>query len=354
MAFNILAVLTLVSSAMAACPLSVAIVDAVDHTASITVTNTGSEAVTVFKGNTVLSDHDTQDVFVAAADGTDLEFMGAIVNYKKTGLSADYFQTIAAGETVTTSVDVSQTYALAGEDTVEITAIQGFKFSTGTTAPNTTNGLDSCEDVTSNTVTITPDQAKVAATGVSKRELAPRSRIQKRTITYSGCTTAETTSLKTSVSDAISMSSAAYTAAGNEADYYTTWFISDSYVDTVQEIYEDVTNVQTTAPTISCTDTYGDCADGSALLYTVPSKNVIVPCPDNGFWDFPEESATCANDDYDMAGSILHEMTHLYGTSDWAYGPTAAKRLTAAKAADNADTYEMYAGSVRLGGCTTG
>lgn len=67
MAFNILAVLTLVSSAMAACPLSVAIVDTVDHTASVAVTNTGSEAVTVFKGNTVLSDHDTQDVFVAAA-----------------------------------------------------------------------------------------------------------------------------------------------------------------------------------------------------------------------------------------------------------------------------------------------
>lgn len=65
MAFNILAVLALASSAMAACPLSVAIVDTVDHTANIAVTNTGSEAVTVFKGNTVLSDHNTQDVFVA-------------------------------------------------------------------------------------------------------------------------------------------------------------------------------------------------------------------------------------------------------------------------------------------------
>lgn len=180
------------------------------------------------------------------------------------------------------------------------------------------------------------------------------SRIEKRTITYSGCTTAETTSLKTSVTDAISMSTAAYTAAGSELDDYTTWFISDSLVSTVQGIYKDVENVQTTAPTISCTDTYSDCTDGSALLYTVPAKNTIVPCPDNGFWDFPEESPTCANDDYDMAGSILHEMTHLYGTSDWAYGPTAAKKLTAKKAADNADTYEMYAGSVRLGGCTTG
>lgn len=180
------------------------------------------------------------------------------------------------------------------------------------------------------------------------------SRIEKRTITYRSCTTAQTTSLKTSVTDAISMSSAAYTAAGTAADYFTTWFISTSVEADVQAIYKDVVNVQTTAPTISCTDTYSDCTDGSALLYTVPAKNVIVPCPDNGFWDFVEESATCTNDDYDMAGSILHEMTHLYGTSDWAYGPTAAKRLTAKKAADNADTYEMYAGSVRLGGCTTG
>lgn len=89
--------------------------------------------------------------------------MGAVVNYKKTGLSAEYFQTIAAGETVTASLDVSQTYALAGEDTVDVTAIQGFKYVVGDAAPTTTNGLESCADVTSNTVTITPNQAKVAA-----------------------------------------------------------------------------------------------------------------------------------------------------------------------------------------------
>lgn len=64
MVFNTLAVVALAGSAIAACPLSVAIVDTVDHIASITITNTGSEAVTVFKGNTVLSDHDTLDVVV--------------------------------------------------------------------------------------------------------------------------------------------------------------------------------------------------------------------------------------------------------------------------------------------------
>lgn len=71
------------------------------------------------------------------------------------------------------------------------------------------------------------------------------------------------------------MSSAAYTAAGDQDYYYTTWFINTNFVDTVQEIYSDVENVRDTSPTISCTDTYDDCSDGSALLYTVPSDNVV-------------------------------------------------------------------------------
>jgi deuterolysin len=138
------------------------------------------------------------------------------------------------------------------------------------------------------------------------------------------------------------------------ADDFTTWFKSTSEETLVRSIYTDVSNVETTAPKISCADTFGDCADGSALLYTVPSQNTIVPCTNNGFYGFPELAPACSGDDFDKAGSILHEMTHLYGTEDWAYGPTAAQALSAAHAANNADTYEMYAESVRLGGCTTG
>lgn len=89
--------------------------------------------------------------------------MGSMVNYKKTDVDAKHFQTIAAGETVNASVDVSKTYALAGVNSAEVTAIQGFKYITGTSAPTSLNGLETCDDVTSNTVTITPDQEKVAA-----------------------------------------------------------------------------------------------------------------------------------------------------------------------------------------------
>lgn len=91
----------------------------------------------------------------------------------------------------------------------------------------------------------------------------------------------------------------------------------------------------------------------TAVLCSIPFPAITLSYPaptmDTGTSLY---ASTCADDDYDMAGSILHEMTHLYGTQDYAYGPDAAKKLSAAQAAANADTYEMYAGSVRLGGCS--
>ncbi|ESZ97811.1 putative Neutral protease 2 like protein [Sclerotinia borealis F-4128] len=343
---KILPVAALAGVAIAAstCPLSVEISGTTDHIAQVAVTNTGAEAITVFKGNTVLSDHATLDL-VASANAADLEFKGTYVNYKRTGLNASMFQVIQAGETVTASVNAAKTYNLEGLETVDITAIQGFRYVTGEVAPASIGETTLCGDITSNTVTITPDQSKVSSDLISRSEPASMSRIQKRAVTYSSCSTAQTSSLKTTVSDAITLATNAYTAAGSAADYFTTWFKSTSEETLVRSIYTDVKNVQTKSPKISCTDTYGDCSDGSALLYTVPTANVIVPCPNNGYWGFPEYSSTCADFDYDRAGSLLHEMTHLYGTEDWAYGPAAAKGLSAANAANNADTYEMYAGS---------
>lgn len=89
--------------------------------------------------------------------------MGTYVNYKKSGLNENHFQTIAPGEVVTSSVNVAKTYALGGVETAKVTAIQGFRYVTGTSAPSSLNGLETCDDVTSNTVAITPDQSQVAS-----------------------------------------------------------------------------------------------------------------------------------------------------------------------------------------------
>lgn len=64
---NVLTVATLAGAAMAACPLSVQIVGADNHVAQVSVTNTGAEPITVFKGNTVLSEHATKDLVVTDA-----------------------------------------------------------------------------------------------------------------------------------------------------------------------------------------------------------------------------------------------------------------------------------------------
>ena len=64
---TIVSVVALAGAAMAGCPLSVEIVGATNHIAEVSVTNTGSETITVFKGNTVLSDHATKDLLVSDA-----------------------------------------------------------------------------------------------------------------------------------------------------------------------------------------------------------------------------------------------------------------------------------------------
>lgn len=64
MILKVLPVAALATAAAAACPLSVQIVDTEAHVAHAAITNTGSETLAVFKGNTILSDHPTKDLLV--------------------------------------------------------------------------------------------------------------------------------------------------------------------------------------------------------------------------------------------------------------------------------------------------
>lgn len=95
-------------------------------------------------------------------DGKALPFQGIYVNYKRSGLGANMFQTLQPGETVTTSVNAAKSYKLAGVSTAQVTAVQGFKYVTGSTAPASLSDMAVCESVSSGTVTVTPDQSKVA------------------------------------------------------------------------------------------------------------------------------------------------------------------------------------------------
>ena len=162
MVSNILPVAALAGAAMAACPLAVEVTGATGHVAQVAVTNTASEPITVFRGNTVLSEHATKDLLVSDASGKALPFEGSFVKYRRTGIAAEMFQTIQPGETVTASVNAATTYKLAGVEKAHVSAIQGFHYVTGSAAPSSLSETEFCE-ATSNSVSITPDQAKVAA-----------------------------------------------------------------------------------------------------------------------------------------------------------------------------------------------
>jgi deuterolysin len=167
----------------ASCPLSVEISGTAAHVANVSITNTADEAITVFKGNTVLSEHATKDLVVFDSSmsnpsyrsncfsesrligftgGNALPFEGVFVNYKRSGLATELFRTLQPGETVTASVNAAKSYKLAGIETAEVTAVQGFKYVTGAVAPASLKDTTFCQSSSSGTVTITPDQSTVA------------------------------------------------------------------------------------------------------------------------------------------------------------------------------------------------
>lgn len=67
MGSSILLLATMATAAMAACPLSVEISGTAGNVASVAVTNTGSDVITLFKGNTVLTEDPTLDLTMSDA-----------------------------------------------------------------------------------------------------------------------------------------------------------------------------------------------------------------------------------------------------------------------------------------------
>lgn len=178
---NILPVVAIAGVALAACPIAVEIASVEGHTAEVTLTNTAATPITFFKGNTVLSPHATLDLLVSDAGmsfdsdfffqdealtliaGNELPFEGIFVNYKKSGIDASMFQTLAAGESITASVNAAKTYQLSGIESASISALQGFHYVEGTVAPTAIKGSAFCESSSTGSVAITPIQAVTAA-----------------------------------------------------------------------------------------------------------------------------------------------------------------------------------------------
>lgn len=238
-----------------------------------------------------------------------MDFSGAYVDYKQTNPSSSMFQTLSPGQAVSTVVNAAVSHKLEGVSKAKVTALQHLKYVIGETIPSHLKDMSFCPGVTSQKVAIIPDQKKAASEHFSKT--SPASSIQRRDLGIENCSADQQTDLQTAVNDAIAMASAAQQAEGNEDDYWINWFKDAGQSSTTDSIYGQVINAQSTGFTISCSDTYGACGDNgdSALAVTITPDNVIIPCPNGGYWDLGEFAGDCDSSDYDKAGAILHEMS---------------------------------------------
>ncbi len=158
---------------------------------------------------------------------------------------------------------------------------------------------------------------------------------------FTGCSSTRTTQLGTARDNAYTygVDASSYLNAGTVGARYTTWFgkYSSGNYSTVRNNFTAITSAMNNASvTFNCT-----CTD-SAYAYVYSNQPyTIYLC--NAFWSAPATGTDS------KAGSLIHEMSHftvVAGTSDYAYGQTAAKRLASTnpkRAIKNADSHEYFA-----------
>lgn len=259
-----------------------------------------------------------------------------------TGLAADAFTRIDAGQSIELNVDIATVHDLSIGGTLKVASYGAIPY---TDDNSTTLTMGQVLAYSSNQLEISVDGKQA-----SKIKRAFHT-LDERTAVQSSCTGTKRTNTLKALTDCKQLATAASTAAkSGSATKFEEYFksTSTSVRNTVSARFAAVATEcgsSTSGKTTQyCTDVYDGC-DSNTLAYTLPSQNLVVNCPIY-FSALPVLSDTCH--EQDMATTTLHEYTHapgVYapGTKDNGYGYAAATALSSALAVDNADSYALYA-----------
>ncbi|RDW82699.1 neutral protease 2 [Coleophoma cylindrospora] len=328
-----------------ASPLEVAIAPVAEAPATfqVTVTNTGTEDLSLFPYGSILDTAPVQKLNVFAAD-SEVAFTGVLASVLRTGLTTENFVTLASGATYETTIDAAAVHNLSTTGSYTFVAEGALPYA----AANSTELSGDALYFKSNIVTMDVDGAAAAA--------VPNT-ISKRAAVQSDCSTSQRTATLRALTNCASLartaSSAALSGSSTKfSEYFKT--TSSSTRSTVgarlSAVASECGSSSSGATTYYCTDVYGYCAS-NVLAYTIPSLDVVVNCP-LYYSALPALSSTCHAQD--QATTTLHEMTHapgVYspGTDDNGYGYAAATALSSARAVLNADSYALYANAIYVG-----
>lgn len=258
------------------------------------------------------------------------------------GLPADAFTRLAAGQKIEFVVDMATVHDLSAGGTFKVSSYGAIPYAADN---STTLTMGQALVYNSNQLEVTVDGKKASRV---KRALPD---LDKRTVVQSGCTGTKRTNTLSAETYCKQLATAASSAASsgsatkfNEYFKSTAASVRNTVAARLAAVATECGSSTSGKTTQYCTDVYSAC-DSNTLAYTLPSKNLVVNC-DIYYSALPVISKTCHAQD--MATTTLHEFTHapgVYspGTEDNGYGYSAATALTSANAVLNADSYALYA-----------
>ena len=327
-----------------------------DVTVNVDMTNVGSVPVFVPKWY-LPSQTSTSGVFTITRDGEPVQYLGALV--KRQRFSAEDFVKIAAGESLHFKVELSALYDLSATGVYNLQydapSVQMLRGPAGNAATAErlaaqAQSQPQLQDLASNTIalTITGD-ASVEASRAADRAAASANETAAPAfapISYVGCSNTRMSQIQTALSSAESYASNAlgYLNAGTRGSRYTTWFgtYNSSRYSTARSNFSQISDAASNrSMTFDCSTCPGT-SNASAYAYVYANAPYrIYLC--NAFWAAPNTGTDS------RAGTIIHEVSHftvVAGTSDYAYGQSAARSLATsnpARAVRNADSHEYFA-----------
>ncbi|KAI0121180.1 deuterolysin metalloprotease [Xylariales sp. AK1849] len=303
-----------------------------------TVTNTGAEDLKIFKIGTFLDSAPVEKVKVFQGESA-VPFAGIRLRVTNAGFTEDAFQTIAAGETVESLFDAGELHDLSAGGDFSLVSSGVLSY-----AEANSTEIAGAVPFSSNSVSATVN-------GVEARDVQ-MAFISKRTKVQSDCTGAKLTAQDKAISNCAALAKAAASAATSNTAKVVEYFKSSSASSTLVTVFNKVASeCGSTSSGVSkqyCTDVYSSCSS-NVLAYTLPSGSYMVSCP-LYFNDLPALTKTCHAQD--QATTTLHEVTHLTqikGTQDLGYGYSAATKLSASQALNNADSYALFANAIYAG-----
>jgi peptidyl-Lys metalloendopeptidase len=303
------------------------VVDVDNFQVVATITNTGDEALKLYKDPRTALSSFPENTFSISTDGATAKFVGAHVKY--TYKTATNFVDLAPGASVDVTHELSAAYNFTKVGDYEIDAANLFHY-------QDTNGAP------------VPIRADIASTHTAKltgklvsSAIARRSSNLAKRASFVSCSSTRSSQINTALTTTttyVANAKSYLTSLTAGSTRYTTWFgtYSSTRKSTVLSHYTKIgsSDPKTYTYDCSCTDDY--------YAYVYPSNfGYVYLC--NAFWSAP----TTGTDS--KAGTIVHESSHFTangGTDDYVYGQTNAKALAKSnpsQAIMNADSHEYFA-----------